>query len=69
MMAPLLAAAGYRVIVPYLRGYGTTRFRSSTTFRNAQQSIVAVDIINLMPKTYSTSPSRDYVVLPPPIRP
>ena len=37
-VAPLLAAKGYRVIVPYLRGYGTTRFLSSATMRNAQQS-------------------------------
>ena len=47
-VAPLLASAGYRVIVPYLRGYGTTRFLSSDTFRNGQQSVVAVDIIALM---------------------
>ena len=47
-VAPLLASAGYRVIVPYLRGYGTTRFLSSETFRNGQQSAVAVDIIALM---------------------
>src|SRR5437016_4681136 len=47
-VAPLLAAKGYRVIVPYLRGYGTTRFLSSETFRNGQQSVVAVDIIALM---------------------
>src|SRR5713101_1026699 len=47
-VAPLLASAGYRVIVPYLRGYGTTRFLSSETFRNGQQSAVALDIINLM---------------------
>src|SRR3989454_9711702 len=47
-VAPLLASAGYRVIVPYLRGYGTTRFLSSDTFRNAQQSAVALDIIALM---------------------
>jgi len=47
-VAPLLAQKGYRVIVPYLRGYGTTRFLSSTTFRNAQQSVVALDIIALM---------------------
>jgi pimeloyl-ACP methyl ester carboxylesterase len=45
---PVLAAAGYRVIVPYLRGYGTTRFLSSATVRNAQQSVVALDIIALM---------------------
>jgi pimeloyl-ACP methyl ester carboxylesterase len=47
-VAPLLAAKGYRVIVPYLRGYGTTRFLSSTTMRNAQQSVVGLDIIALM---------------------
>ena len=47
-VAPLLASAGYRVIVPYLRGYGTTRFLSSETVRNAQQSVVPVDIIALM---------------------
>ena len=47
-VAPLLASAGYRVIVPYLRGYGTTRFLSDETFRNGQQSVVAVDIIALM---------------------
>jgi pimeloyl-ACP methyl ester carboxylesterase len=47
-VAPLLVAKGYRVIVPYLRGYGTTRFLSSETFRNGQQSVVAVDIIALM---------------------
>src|SRR2546422_5946267 len=37
-VVPILASAGYRVIVPYLRGYGTTRFLSGDTFRNAQQS-------------------------------
>jgi len=47
-VAPLLASAGYRVIVPYLRGYGTTRFLSSETFRNAQQAAVAADVIALM---------------------
>jgi pimeloyl-ACP methyl ester carboxylesterase len=47
-VAPLLAAKGYRVIVPYLRGYGTTRFLSSETVRNGQQSVVAVDVIALM---------------------
>src|SRR5580698_5700957 len=47
-VAPLLAAAGYRVVVPYLRGYGTTRFLSGETFRNGQQSVVALDIIALM---------------------
>jgi len=47
-VAPLLAEKGYRVIVPYLRGYGTTRFLSSKTFRNAEQAAVALDIIALM---------------------
>jgi len=47
-VAPLLASAGYRVIVPYLRGYGTTRFLSSATVRNGQPSAVAADIIALM---------------------
>src|SRR5918911_1939869 len=47
-VAPLLAEAGYRAIVPYLRGYGTTRFLSSDTFRNGQQSVLALDIIALM---------------------
>ncbi|MEZ2126335.1 MULTISPECIES: alpha/beta fold hydrolase [unclassified Sinorhizobium] len=47
-VAPLLASAGYRVIIPYLRGYGTTRFLSDKTPRNGQQSVVAADIIALM---------------------
>jgi pimeloyl-ACP methyl ester carboxylesterase len=47
-VAPLLATAGYRVIVPYLRGYGTTRFLASDTPRNGQQGVVAVDLVNLM---------------------
>lgn len=47
-VAPLLASAGYRVIVPYSRGYGSTRFLSSETFRNGQQSALAVDVIALM---------------------
>lgn len=47
-VAPLLASVGYRVIIPYLRGYGMTRFLSSETFRNGQQSAIAVDIIALM---------------------
>src|SRR5690348_13574298 len=47
-VAPLLASAGYRVIVPHLRGHGTTRFRSSDTFRNGQPSAVAIDTIALM---------------------
>jgi pimeloyl-ACP methyl ester carboxylesterase len=47
-VAPLLASAGYRVIVPYLRGYGTRRFLSDDTLRNGQPSAVAVDVIALM---------------------
>jgi pimeloyl-ACP methyl ester carboxylesterase len=47
-VTPLLTAAGYRVIVPYLRGYGGTRFLSADTPRNGQQAVVAVDIINFM---------------------
>ena len=47
-VAPLLAAQGYRVIVPYLRGYGTTRFLREHTVRNGQQSVVAVDAVALM---------------------
>jgi pimeloyl-ACP methyl ester carboxylesterase len=47
-VAPILAGAGYRVIVPYLRGYGSTRFLSAETFRNGQQSALAVDAIALM---------------------
>src|SRR5579871_3603727 len=45
---PLLAASGFRVIVPYLRGYGTTSFLSSETIRNGQQSVVAMDTIAFM---------------------
>lgn len=47
-VAPILASAGYRVIIPYLRGYGTTRFLSKDTPRNGQQSALAVDMIALM---------------------
>jgi pimeloyl-ACP methyl ester carboxylesterase len=47
-VAPLLASAGYRVIAPYLRGYGTTRFLSGETFRSGQPSALARDIIALM---------------------
>jgi pimeloyl-ACP methyl ester carboxylesterase len=47
-VAPVLAAQGYRVIVPYLRGYGTTRFLTAGTVRNGQQSVVALDVIHLM---------------------
>src|SRR5207244_7770693 len=47
-VAPLLASKGYRVIVPHLRGYGTTRFLSGDTVRNGQQSALALDIVALM---------------------
>jgi len=47
-VAAILASKGYRVIVPYLRGYGTTRFLSDTIIRNGQQSALALDIIDLM---------------------
>jgi pimeloyl-ACP methyl ester carboxylesterase len=47
-VTPLLAARGYRVIVPHLRGYGSTRFLESQTFRNGQPSAVALDVIALM---------------------
>jgi pimeloyl-ACP methyl ester carboxylesterase len=47
-VAPLLASAGYRVIVPHLRGYGTTRFRSNDAVRNGQPSALALDVVSLM---------------------
>jgi pimeloyl-ACP methyl ester carboxylesterase len=47
-VVPLLAASGYRAIVPYLRGYGTTRFRSDEAFRNGEQAALALDVIALM---------------------
>jgi pimeloyl-ACP methyl ester carboxylesterase len=47
-VAPLLASTGYRVIVPYVRGYGTTRFLSNDTLRNGQPSALAVDMIAFM---------------------
>jgi pimeloyl-ACP methyl ester carboxylesterase len=47
-VAPALGTAGYRVVVPFLRGYGTTRFLSAQTMRNGQQSALAVDVIDLM---------------------
>jgi pimeloyl-ACP methyl ester carboxylesterase len=47
-VAPLLASAGYRVLIPYVRGYGTTRFLSTGTFRNGQPAAVAVDLIDFM---------------------
>jgi len=47
-VAPLLAAKGYRVLIPYLRGYGTTRFLSNATVRNAQQAALASDCVAFM---------------------
>jgi pimeloyl-ACP methyl ester carboxylesterase len=47
-VVPLLAAAGYRVVVPYLRGFGTTRFLSDATLRNGEQAALAVDVIALL---------------------
>jgi len=47
-VAPILASEGYRVIVPYLRGYGATRFLSDETFRNGQPSALALDTVALM---------------------
>lgn len=47
-VAPALAARGYRVVVPHLRGFGSTSFRSSSTPRNAQQSVLAIDALALM---------------------
>ena len=47
-VTPLLTERGYRVVIPYLRGYGTTRFLSEQTFRNGQQSALALDAIALM---------------------
>jgi pimeloyl-ACP methyl ester carboxylesterase len=47
-VAPILASAGYRVVVPFVRGYGTTTFLSDTTFRNGQPSALGVDTIALM---------------------
>jgi pimeloyl-ACP methyl ester carboxylesterase len=47
-VAPLLTAAGYRVIVPYLRGFGTTRFLSDDTFRNGEQAALAADVVALL---------------------
>ena len=47
-VAPMLADKGLRVIVPFLRGFGSTRFLSAATFRNGQQSAIALDVIKLM---------------------
>ena len=55
-VAPLLAAQGYRVIIPYLRGYGTTHFLSEETFRNGEQVVLALDVIALMDALEIESP-------------
>lgn len=47
-VVPVLAAAGHRVVVPYLRGYGTTRFRSGATLRNGEQAALATDAVALL---------------------
>ncbi|MBZ9656906.1 alpha/beta fold hydrolase [Phyllobacterium lublinensis] len=47
-VVPILASAGYRVIVPHLRGHGTTHFLSAETVRNGQQAVIAADVIALM---------------------
>ena len=47
-IAPVLAAKGYRIIVPYLRGYGPTRFNSPDTLRSGQQAALAQDLLDLM---------------------
>ncbi|HEY4130235.1 MAG TPA: alpha/beta hydrolase [Gemmatimonadaceae bacterium] len=47
-VAPILASSGYRVIIPHLRGYGSTHFLSATTVRNGEQAALAVDLIALM---------------------
>ncbi len=47
-VAPMLASAGYRVLVPYLRGYGATRFLSGDSFRNGQPAALAVDVTDFM---------------------
>jgi len=55
-VAPILASKGYRVIVPYLRGYGTTRLRSNDAVRNGQPAAVAVDTIDLLDALKITKP-------------
>jgi pimeloyl-ACP methyl ester carboxylesterase len=47
-VAPILASNGFRVIVPYVRGYGATRFQSSGSIRNGQPSALAADVVALM---------------------
>jgi pimeloyl-ACP methyl ester carboxylesterase len=55
-VAPLLTAQGYRVMIPYLRGYGTTHFLSEETFRNGEQVVLALDVIALMDALEIESP-------------
>jgi pimeloyl-ACP methyl ester carboxylesterase len=57
-VTPVLAAAGYRVVVPYLRGYGTTRFLSPGTMRNGQQAVLAVDAVALLDALHIESALR-----------
>src|SRR3954449_2397863 len=47
-VTPVLAVAGFRVVVPFIRGYGSTRFRSADTARNGQQGAVATDVVDLL---------------------
>lgn len=47
-VAPPLAAAGYRVLVPWLRGFGATRFRDSSTLRSGQQGAIGADLRDFM---------------------
>src|SRR6266498_2582016 len=60
-VAPMLAARGCRVIVPHLRGHGTTRFLDSATPRSGQQASIGADVIALMdalklPRSYDPAP-------------
>ncbi len=67
-VVPLLVAAGHRVIVPHLRGFGTTRFLSDDTIRNGQQAALALDVIALMGRSGSTRPpSRASIGAPGPL--
>ena len=56
-VTPRLAATGYRVVVPYLRGFGTTRFLSGATARNGEQAVLAVDALALLEPSGSRRPS------------
>ena len=66
-VAPLLASKGFRVIVPYLRGYGSTRFLSNDTFRNGQPSAVALDTNGnayVTGRSWSTETQDDFALAP-----